>query len=81
MMRAMWVFRSVRIGMMHSVKDCVGSWRKVRAPLPHPREEEKELFPILAHHKHLVGGVSVQEEALAKQREIPVEKEEYNYNH
>jgi hypothetical protein len=40
--------------------------------LPHPSEEIEEFFPKLAHHKHLVSGVTMKEEALAKQVEIPV---------
>ncbi|GAA0881310.1 hypothetical protein GCM10009119_42800 [Algoriphagus jejuensis] len=49
--------------------------------MPHPGEEVKELFPILAHHKHLMGGISVEKETLAKQGEIPVKQKEDNYYH
>tara|TARA_R110002020_G_scaffold296681_1_gene512474 strand:- start:403 stop:552 length:150 start_codon:yes stop_codon:yes gene_type:complete len=49
--------------------------------LPHPSEEVEEFFPILIHVEHLMGSVSMQEETLAKQGEIPMEKEEkYDYH-
>ena len=67
--------------MVHSVKNCISSWRKVGATLPHPGEEIEEFFPKLAHHKHLVSSISMKKETLAKQGEIPVQKEEDNNNH
>jgi len=41
-----------------------------------PREKVKKLFPIFIHGKHLVCSIPVKEETLAKQREIPMQKEE-----
>lgn len=80
-MWTVWVLGSVRIGMMHSVKNGVGSGRKIGAALPHPGKEIKELFPVFAHHEHLMCCVAMKEETLAKQGEIPVKQEEDNDNH
>jgi len=46
--------------------------------LPQPSEKVKKLFPIRIHDKHLVRRIAVKKEALAKQREIPMQKEEDN---
>ena len=81
MMRAVRIFWGVGIGMMHPVKDRVSSGGEIGAPLPHPGEKEKELFPKLTHHEHLMSCISMEEETLAKQGEIPVKQEEDNYNH
>ena len=80
-MRAVWILWCIRIGMVHSVQNRISSWRQVRTTLPDPSKKVKETLPVFAHHKHLVGGVSVKEETLAKQGEIPVQQEEDNYNH
>jgi hypothetical protein len=81
MVWAVWVFWRIRIGMMHSVQNCVRSWREIRTALPNPGEEVEEFFPKFIHHKHLVSSVSMQEETLTKQGEIPMKKEEDNDNH
>jgi len=80
-MWAMRIFGSVGVGMMHSMKNCICSGRKVGATLPHPSEKVKELFPIFVHDEHLVCSIAVKEKALAKQREIPMKQKEDNYNH
>ncbi len=77
-MRILWC---VGVGVMHPVKNRIRSRREIGAALPHPGEKIEELFPILAHHKHLMGGVSVEEETLAKQGEIPVKQEEDKDDH
>jgi hypothetical protein len=66
---------------MHSVKNRIGSGRQIRTTLPHPGEEVKEFFPVFAHDKHLMGGIAVKKETLAKQGEIPVKQEEDDDNH
>ncbi len=71
-MWTMRIFGRVRIGVMHSMQNGVGSRREVGASLPHPSEEVKELFPIFVHDEHLMGCISVKEETLAKQGEIPM---------
>ncbi len=81
MVWAVRVLRGIRVGVMHSMKNGVGPWRQVRAALPNPGEEIEELFPVFAHHKHLMGGIAVKKETLAKQGEIPVKQEEDNDNH
>ncbi len=81
MMRAMWIFWSITISMMHSVQNGVCSWRKVGASLPHPSEEIEEFLPVFVHIEHLMGGISVKEEALAKQGEIPMQQEQDNDYH
>lgn len=81
MMGAMRIFWGVGVGVVHSVKNRIGSWGQIRAALPNPCEEIEKLFPKLAHQKHLMGGITVKEETLAKQGEIPVKQEEDNYNH
>lgn len=80
-MRAVGIFWGVGVGVMHSVKNRISSRREVGAALPNPGEEIEELFPVFAHHKHLMGGIAVKEETLAKQGEIPVKQEEDNDNH
>lgn len=81
MVWAMRIFWSIRIGMMHSVQNSVGSRRQVRTSLPNPGKEVKKLFPEFAHHKHLMSGVSMKKEALAEQGEVPVQQKEDYYNH
>jgi hypothetical protein len=49
--------------------------------LPHPCKKVKEFFPIFIHIEHLVGSISMKEEALAKQGEIPMQKEEDDNYH
>jgi len=72
MMRGMGILWCIRVSMMHSMKNCIGSWGEVGATLPYPSEEIEEFFPKLAHHKHLVSSITMKEETLAKQGEIPV---------
>lgn len=80
-MRAMGIFWGVAVGVVHPVKDRIGPGGKIRTALADPGKQIKEFLPEPAHLKHLMGGISVQEKTLAKQREIPVEKEEGEYNH
>jgi hypothetical protein len=77
-MRVHW---RIRIGMMHSVQNCISSWGEIRTALPNPGKEIEEFFPKLTHHKHLMGSITMQEEALAKQGEVPMKKEQDNNNH
>lgn len=80
----MWTVRvlwSVGVSMVHAMQDRIGSRRKVRTTLPNPGKEVEEFFPEFAHHKHLMSGIAVKEEALAKQGEIPMQKKEDNDNH
>ena len=72
MVGAVGVFRRVAIGMVHPMKDGIGPGRQIRASLANPGEDIKEPFPEFTHFEHLMGGVAVQKEALAKQREIPM---------
>jgi hypothetical protein len=67
--------------MMHPVENGISPWREIRTPLAYPSKHIKEPFPELGHGKHLVGCIAVEEETLAKQREIPVKKEKDNQNH
>jgi hypothetical protein len=60
------------------MQDGIGSRREVGTPLPQPSEKVKKLFPIRVHDKHLVCRIAVKKKALAKQREIPMQKEEDN---
>jgi hypothetical protein len=64
--------------MVHAMQDGIGSRREVGTPLPQPSEKVEKLFPIRVHDKHLVRRIAVKKEALAKQREIPMQKEEDN---
>lgn len=81
MMGAMRVFWSVGVGVVHSVENRIGSRRQIGTALPDPSEKIKEPFPESVHHKHLMGGISVEKKTLAKQGEIPVKQEEDNYDH
>jgi hypothetical protein len=49
--------------------------------LANPCKYVKEALPEFVHGKHLMGSISVKEETLAKQGEIPVKKEKDNQNH
>jgi hypothetical protein len=49
--------------------------------LPQPSEKVEKLFPIAVHDKHLVCRVAVKKEALAEQREVPMQKEEDDKDH
>lgn len=80
-MWAMRIFWSIRISMMHSVKNCIGPRGEIGTPLPYPSKKVKKLFPILVHHKHLMGSVTVEKETLAEQGEIPMQQEEYYDDH
>lgn len=66
---------------MHAMQNSIGSRREVGATLPNPGEEVEELFPVLVHYEHLMGGIAVKEETLAKQGEIPMKQKEDNNNH
>lgn len=70
------IFRRVAIGMVHPVEDSIGPWGEVGASLADPGEDIKEPFPELSHFEHLVGCVAVQKEALAEQREIPMQEKD-----
>jgi hypothetical protein len=67
--------------MVHSVEYRVGSGRKVGTTLPYPSKDVEEALPKLVHFEHLVSCVSVKEETLAEEREIPVKEKENNDNH
>ncbi|SFB11251.1 hypothetical protein SAMN04489723_104259 [Algoriphagus aquimarinus] len=80
-MRAVWIFWCVAVGVMHSVKNSICSRREIGATLPHPCKEIEKLFPVFVHIEHLMGSISVKEEALAKQGEIPMQQEQDNDYH
>ncbi len=80
-MWTVWIFWSVRVCMMHSMKYCISSWGEVGATLPNPSEKIKKLFPILVHDEHLMRCVAVEKEALAKQGEIPMEQKDDDDDH
>lgn len=76
MMGAVRVLRSIAIGVVHPVEYSICPWREVGASLTNPGEDIEEPFPEFTHFEHLVGCVTVQKEALAKQREIPMQEKE-----
>ena len=57
------------------MQDGIGSRREVGTPLPQPSEKVEKLFPIAVHDKHLVRRIAVKKKALAKQGEVPMQKE------
>lgn len=63
------------------MKNRIGSRGKIGASLPHPGEQVEEPFPEFIHDKHLVCCITMQKEALAKERKIPMQKEEYDDDH
>jgi hypothetical protein len=75
MMRTVGILWGITIGMVHSVKNGISSWRKVGTALPDPCKDIKKPFPEFCHVEHLVSGIPVKKETLAKQGEIPMEKE------
>ena len=54
---------------------------QVRRTLADKSEYKKESFPEFAHYEHFMGGISVQKESLAKQREVPMGKKESYDDH
>ena len=78
MVWTMWIFWSITVSMVHPMQDGISPRRQIRTSLTKPSKEIEEFFPILVHRKHLMGCIPVQEETLAEQREIPMEKKE-NY--
>jgi hypothetical protein len=67
--------------MVHAVQNGIGSRGEVRTSLPQPSEKVEKLFPIAVHDKHLVRRIAVKKEALAEQREVPMQKEEDDKDH
>lgn len=72
-MRTMGILRGITVCMVHSVQYGIGPWRQIGTALANPCKKVKELFPEFIHQEHLMGRIAVQEKALAKQGEIPVE--------
>jgi hypothetical protein len=66
---------------MHAVQNGVCPRGEVGTPLPDPSEKVEKLFPVFVHHKHLMRCIAVKKKTLAKEREIPMQKKEDNYNH
>lgn len=66
MMGAMRVLGRIAVGMVHSVQNCICSWRQIRTTLTYPGKHIEKPFPEFCHGKHLMGCVSVKEETLAK---------------
>jgi hypothetical protein len=62
--------------MVHAVKYCVSSWRQIRTALADPGKDVEEPFPEFIHIEHLVSCISVEKEALTKQREVPMQQED-----
>jgi hypothetical protein len=60
--------------MVHSVKNSIFPGGQIRTSLTYPGKNVKEFFPEPVHHKHLMGGIPVKKETLAKEREIPMKK-------
>ncbi|SEF64164.1 hypothetical protein SAMN03080598_00848 [Algoriphagus boritolerans DSM 17298 = JCM 18970] len=65
-MWTVWVLRSIRVGVVHPVKDRIGPGGEVRAILPKSSEKVEELFPVLVQDEHLLGSVAMEKETLAK---------------
>ena len=78
MMRAVGIFGRVAVGMVHPVEDSIGAGRQIGASLTDPGKDIKEPLPELTHFEHLVRCVAVQKEALAEQREIPMQEKDGN---
>jgi hypothetical protein len=77
----MGVFFGVGIGVVQPVQDPVHIRAKERRALAYPRDHIEEPFPELAHGKHLVRGVAVQEERLGKQGQVPMGNKENGDGH
>jgi hypothetical protein len=66
---------------VHPVEDRVGAWIEKGRALRDKCEAVEELLPKFVHFKHLVGGVSVEEEGLGKKRKEPVTKKKQENSH
>ena len=80
-MGAMGILGRIAIGVVHPVQNGISPGRQVGTSLAYPGEDIKKPFPYLAHDKHLMGGITVEEKALTKQREIPMEDKYKEYDH
>jgi hypothetical protein len=67
--------------MVHSVQNSISTGRQIGTALTNPGKNVKEFFPEFVHNKHLMRRISVKKEALAKEGEVPVQKEEDNEYH
>jgi len=61
---------------MHAVHDTVSVGAQVIGALEKPGKKEEDLFRPLAHRERVVSCVSMQEEGLEEQRQIPMRCEE-----
>lgn len=72
----MRVFFRIAVSMMHSVQNGITTRAEERGSLRDVCQKKEEPFPKTGHGKHLVRGITMQKEALAKQRQIPMQNEE-----
>jgi cbb3-type cytochrome oxidase maturation protein len=77
----MGIILRIRIGMVKPVHHPIRIGTQVRRSLKQPGKGIKELFPALAHRKHLMGRIAVQEKCLDEQGEVPVTYKEEEYRH
>ena len=70
----MRVFLCVRKRVVAPVHYCIRSRIKERGPLKNKSKKEKDFFPKIIHLEHIMRGISMQEERLKEQREIPMKE-------
>jgi hypothetical protein len=58
---------SIAVGVVHPVQDGVSAWAKERRTLGYISKGKKEFFPKFIHHKHAMGGITMQKEGLRKE--------------
>src|SRR5580692_4160025 len=77
----MRVLRRVAVGVMHPMHDCIGLRAQITGPLNGPRQEMKSSLPPLAHRELAMRAISMQEETLEKNRQLPMQDEEQENSH
>lgn len=72
------IFR-IAVSMVHAMEHRVATGIEKAGPLTKKGNQKEELLPKVAHFKHTVGRIPMQEERLTKGTEEPVKKEETDY--
>ena len=81
MMGRVRVAGGIAEGVVHPVQHRIGAGAEVRRPLRDVRQGVEKTLPEFAHREHFMRRVTMQEERLAEQRQIPVSDKGGQYNH
>ena len=75
MVRGVRIVFRIAVRVVHPVQNGISTGTQIRGTLGNPGQAKEKLFPKWIHREHLVRGVPMQEEGLAKQRQVPVSEE------